>query len=137
MLDGVVRAVVRLVGHLMLILVRYEKGKLIYTHCHVITSHKLGRCVVQTAMTLWHMRKSPHNRQRTGSGGLTVQKMSRVTADIFWMEDRLVDDLKCCRFSSFRAADERGWIDLESIPCRIKLSNQFPWPRIGCGNPEA
>jgi len=48
----VVRAVVRLVGHLMLILVRYEKGKLIYTHCHVITSHKLGRCVVQTATTL-------------------------------------------------------------------------------------
>jgi len=38
----VVRAVVRLVGHLMLVLVRHEKGKLIYTHCHVITSHKLS-----------------------------------------------------------------------------------------------
>jgi len=37
----------------MLILVRYEKGKLIYTHCHVITSHKLGRCVVQTATALF------------------------------------------------------------------------------------
>ncbi|KYG40337.1 hypothetical protein M433DRAFT_226888 [Acidomyces richmondensis BFW] len=43
---------VRLVGHLKLVLVRYERGKLIYTHCHVITSHELGRCVVQTATAL-------------------------------------------------------------------------------------
>jgi len=31
----------------MLILIGYERGKLIYTHCHSITSHKLGRCAVQ------------------------------------------------------------------------------------------
>jgi len=49
-LFSVVRAVVRLVGHLMLVRVRYEQGKVIYTHCDVITSHKLGRCVVQTAI---------------------------------------------------------------------------------------
>jgi len=55
----VVRAV-RLVGHLILVLVRYEKGKLIYTHCRVLTPHELGRCVVQTAMALGHMRRSPH-----------------------------------------------------------------------------
>jgi len=42
----VVRAVVRLVGHLMLVLVRYEKGKLICTHCYVITSYKLSRYVI-------------------------------------------------------------------------------------------
>lgn len=44
-----VRAVVRLIGHHLLILVRYEGGKLIYTHCHMMASHALGRCVVQTA----------------------------------------------------------------------------------------
>jgi len=44
-----VRAVVRLVGHHMLIFVSYERGKVVYTHCPVITSHKLGRCVLQTA----------------------------------------------------------------------------------------
>jgi len=39
----------------MLILISYEMGKLIYTvyiHCHVISSHKLSRCVVQTAIAL-------------------------------------------------------------------------------------
>jgi len=49
---SVVRAVVPLVGHLMLMLVRYEREKLIYTCCHVITSHDIGRCVIQTAMAL-------------------------------------------------------------------------------------
>jgi len=43
----VVRAVVRLVGHNFLL--RYERWKLIYIHYHAITSHKLGRRVVQTA----------------------------------------------------------------------------------------
>lgn len=43
---GIVRAVVRFVGHHMLNLVRYERDKLIHAHCHVINSHKLGRCTV-------------------------------------------------------------------------------------------
>jgi len=60
-MEIVVRVVVRFVEHHMLVLVRYEGGKLIYTHCHVTTSHQLGRCIVQTVSALWHMRKSPHN----------------------------------------------------------------------------
>lgn len=47
MRDLVVTAVVRLVGHHMLVLVRYKRVKLIHAHCHVITSQKLGRCAVQ------------------------------------------------------------------------------------------
>jgi len=31
--------------------------ELIYTHCHVITSQKLGRCAVQKATALWHTVK--------------------------------------------------------------------------------
>jgi len=58
---GVVRAVVSLVGHHMLILVRYEKEKLIFTYCHVITSHKLDTCAVQNSRHIWHIKKSPHN----------------------------------------------------------------------------
>jgi len=46
----------------MLTRVRYERENLTHTRGHVITSYTFGRCVVQTAMALWHMRKSPHNR---------------------------------------------------------------------------
>jgi len=53
--------VVCLVGHHMLILVRCERGKLIYTQYHVITSHMPGRCAVQNSRRVWHMKKSPHN----------------------------------------------------------------------------
>lgn len=38
----------------MLILVRYEKRKLIYTCCHVITFHKLNRCAIQISRNIWH-----------------------------------------------------------------------------------
>jgi len=47
MRDFIVRAVVRIVGHHTLVLVRYKRGKLIHTHCQVITSHNLARCAVQ------------------------------------------------------------------------------------------
>jgi len=46
----------------MLILVKYERRKLIYTKCHVITSHKLGGCAIQNSRRMWHMRKLPHNK---------------------------------------------------------------------------
>jgi len=61
-MDPVVRVVVRLVGHHMLVLVRYEKGTLVYTHCQVISSYKPGGCAVPNSKRVWLMRKSPHNR---------------------------------------------------------------------------
>jgi len=39
----VFRAFISLVGHHMLAFVRYERRRLIYTNCHIITSHKLSR----------------------------------------------------------------------------------------------
>jgi len=59
---SVVRAVVPLLGCHMLILVRYEGGKLIYTHCRVIIPYTLGRGLYKPSGRVWHMRKSPHNR---------------------------------------------------------------------------
>jgi len=47
---SVVTAIIRLVGHEIIILVRYEMGNSYKHTAHVFTSHKLGRCVFQTAM---------------------------------------------------------------------------------------
>lgn len=52
----VVRAAIRLIEHHMLVLVKYERVKLMYTHPHVITSHKLGRSVFQTAIAFFEQR---------------------------------------------------------------------------------
>lgn len=44
--------------------VRNEGGKLIYTHCCVITSHALGGCAVQTAGVMWHMEEVTPQQER-------------------------------------------------------------------------
>jgi len=48
-LGVVVRAVICLFGHHMLVTVHHEVGKLIYSHSHVNTSRKLGRCAVKNS----------------------------------------------------------------------------------------
>jgi len=67
LLDSSIRGlVVRLVEHHMFFLVRYESGKLIYTRCHLITSHKLGRCAVQNIIRVWHTTALSHNILHAG-----------------------------------------------------------------------
>jgi len=65
-------AVIRLVEHHMLIIVRYGMEKLIYTHCHVITSHKLGRCAVQKQQAYMAYEKSPRNTHHMSKRGDSV-----------------------------------------------------------------
>jgi len=61
----VVGAVVRLVGHPMLVIIKYQtEVSYIYIKCHVILLHMLDGCVAQPVITLWHMRKSSHNTDR-------------------------------------------------------------------------
>jgi len=66
----------------MLVLVRYERGNLRYTHCHIIASHKLGRCGVRTSRCGWHMRKSSHNQKYASEGNFSANNLAKIMREI-------------------------------------------------------